>query len=320
MNKGSSLRQPGLLVYLSGVGTSFLALWCVDMLNERGENVMGWYVNYIIPAGALLVGIASGLGYAIGARVLNVKLTMGFVAGMFTTGLIDYVAAQWVTYSNLIERLRVPADKYSFLSYLREICEGMSFKKSGSTEAGSTLGVFGYVFKFLEMLGFSLGTMIPCAILRGIPYCTGCQRYLKKHTTAGLYSPVLTTSIKALPRAEREGGVKAAVDAVTGRAVALLQSVAQMPLEQTLAALSGASEANIKKSTAWVRLTLYKCPHCNSHHVAVQIQFVAANGKQGHGTLPPLDKTSGFSGSGFEVPPALGQPPALPTTGGLGTN
>ena len=88
-----SLRQPGLIVYLCGLGTSALALWLVQIANDNGENIMGWYANGIIPAGALLVGIASGLGYAIGSRVLNVKLSKAFVFGMITTAIIDYFAS-----------------------------------------------------------------------------------------------------------------------------------------------------------------------------------------------------------------------------------
>lgn len=284
-----------MIVYFSGVGTSFLALWLVEILNNHGENIMGWYANGIIPAGALLVGIASGVGYAVGARVLNVKLSKAFVMGMLTTGLIDYVAAQWVTYMNILERMNLTSDQYSFVSYIRDICEGMSFKRGGSTEAGAALGAFGYVFKVLEMLGFSFGTMIPCAILRGMPYCGGCQRYLKKHTLASLYSPVLKSSIKELPRGERTAAVQKAVDELTGRAVALLNTVASLPLDQTLTALTGASEPAVKKSTAWIQLRLTKCPDCDSHHVSVGLQFIAANGKQGQATLPPLDKTKGFS-------------------------
>jgi len=292
MAKPTSLRRPGLIVYFSGVGTSFLALWLVEILNNHGENIMGWYANGIIPAGALLVGIASGVGYAVGARVLNVKLSKAFVMGMLTTGLIDYVAAQWVTYMNILERLTVSSEQYSFVTYIRDICEGMSFKRGGSTEAGTALGAFGYVFKVLEMLGFSFGTMIPCAILRGVPYCTGCQRYLKQHARASLYSPVLKTGIKELPRGERPAAVQKAVDELTGRSVALLGKVAPLPLDQTLAAFSEVSEQAIKKSTAWINLRLTKCPQCDAHHVAVELHFFAANGKQGHAKLPPLDKTN----------------------------
>lgn len=295
---GKPLRRPGFIVYLCGVGTSGLVLWLVEILNNHGENVMGWYANGIIPAGALLVGIGSGVGYAIGARVLNVKLSRAFVLGMLTTGLVDYVAAQWITYSNLVERHQVPQETYSFFNYIRDICENMSFRRSGSQEAGAPLGMFGYFYKALEMLGFSFGSMIPCAILRGMPYCGGCQRYLKTHAEAKLYSPKTFKEIKQLPRRERPAAVQAAVNEVSGRAVALLQKIAPLPLDPTLAALKDATEEPVKKNAAWVSLRLSKCPQCDAHHVAGVLHFTAANGKAGQATIPSLDKTKTIASPG----------------------
>lgn len=291
MANPTSLRRPGLIVYLSGVGTSCLVLWLVEIINNQGENIMGWYANGIIPAGALLVGIASGVGYAIGARVLNVKLSKAFVLGMLTTGLFDYLAAQWITYLNVLERFNASSDNYSFGSYLRDICENMSFQRSGSKEAGSPLGAFGYVFKGLEMLGFSFGTMIPCAILRGMPYCMGCQRYLKKNATARLFSAVLTTAIKQLPRKERASAVQKAVEEINTRGLALLQKVSTLPLDATLAALKEASEEPIEKSTARIQIRLSKCPECDAHHIATELHVINEKGKPGQGSLPALDKT-----------------------------
>jgi len=104
--------------------------------------------------------------------------------------------------------------------------------------------------------------------------------------------------------------VQKAVDEVTSRAVALLEKVAPLPLEQTLAALKDVSQAAVKKSTAWVQLTLSKCPQCDSHHIAGGLQFIAANGKQGQATLPPLNKTKGFSGEEPVTAPESGSPAA----------
>src|SRR5678809_1448025 len=153
----------------------------------------------------------------------------------------------------------------------------------------------GYLFKVLEMLGFSFGSMIPCAILRGVPYCTGCQRYLKKHAEAKLHSPVPTAEIKQLPRRDRAAAVQKAVDEVTARAVVLLRRVGALPLEHTLAAFREVSEEAVKKSTACVHVRLTKCPQCDAHHIATHLHFIAANGKAGHATLPPLDKTKSVS-------------------------
>ena len=116
-SSGKRLRQPGLIVYFSGVGTSALVLWLVHYLNDSQQfNVMGWYVNGILPVGALLVGAASGAGYAVASRLLQVKLSRAFVLGMITTAILDYFAAQYLTYTNILERLHVAADRYTFMT------------------------------------------------------------------------------------------------------------------------------------------------------------------------------------------------------------
>ena len=55
MPPARAVRQPGLIVYGCGLVTSVLALAAVELLNKSGANVMGWYINGILPAGALLV-------------------------------------------------------------------------------------------------------------------------------------------------------------------------------------------------------------------------------------------------------------------------
>ena len=159
-SSGKRLRQPGLIVYFSGVGTSALVLWLVHYLNESQHfNVMGWYVNGILPVGALLVGAASGAGYAVASRLLQVKLSRAFVLGMITTAILDYFAAQYLTYTNILERLHVAADRYTFVDYIRDICEKMSFKDAHSDKPGSPLGLFGYFFKLLEIAGYACRTV-----------------------------------------------------------------------------------------------------------------------------------------------------------------
>jgi len=237
------LRQPGLIVYLCGLGTSALALWLVQIMNENGENIMGWYANGIIPAGALLVGAASGLGYAIGSRVLNVKLSKAFVFGMITTAIVDYFAAQYLTYQSLIERMHIPPERYGFTDYFREISEGMSFKKRHSEESGDALGTWGYLYKVLEIGGYSVGAMFPSLMVFGMPYCKGCQLYLKKHRTGHLHSPEQWSVVKKLKSKERLPALQAAIKALTDRANEITAPIARAPLAETEAAVGALEQA-----------------------------------------------------------------------------
>lgn len=285
-----SPKKPGLIVYACGVATSALALWGVHLLNENGENIMGWYANGIIPAGALIVGVASGLGYAIGSRFLNVKLSKAFVWGMITTGLLDYVAAQYLTYLHILERYHVAPEAYTFVQYIREISETMAFKRSSSSEAGSALGAWGYLYKGLEMTGYALGSMLPSMLVFGMPYCKGCQSYLKSHKTARINSPELWPDIKKLPRKERLEALQNCINGVCGKAQEVANQIAALSLTDTVEVLDRLEPAANKKSAAHVMVALKKCPKCESHHVALTLINMTVDKKVAQTNVAVLDK------------------------------
>jgi hypothetical protein len=287
-------KQPGFLVYLCGVGTSAMALYGVHAIADQGENIMGWYVNGILPAGAILVGVVSGLGFALGSRYLNVRLTGSYVLGMLTTGLVDYVAAQWLEYQNLLEAHHAREGAYSFLQYVKDSCEQMSFRSSGSSTPGSPLGAFGYVFKALEMAGFAFGTMLPAAVLFKMPYCRQCQRYLIAHGTGFVNSTATKSAAVSSKqtRAAREAAIQEAVGEVAAGAQALAARMRDAPLADTVSVLGEAERKANKSAAAWVGIHLKKCPNCDSHHVAFTLYSTTLDKKQAITALFLLDKTA----------------------------
>jgi len=286
-----SLRQPGLIVYLCGLGTSALALWLVQIANDNGENIMGWYANGIIPAGALLVGIGSGLGYAIGSRLLHVKLSKAFVLGMITTAIIDYFAAQYLTYLSLIERMHIPPERFGFTDYLREISESMSFKKRYGNDAGEPLGGWGYAYKLLEIGGYAVGAMLPSLLVFGMPYCKNCQQYLKKHRTGHIHSPEQWAEVKKLKKKERLPALQAAVSALTARANQLVAPIARAPLAETEAAIAALDPTIQKGAAARITWVLKKCPRCDAHHLQLSLTNFTVDKKVAVNVVGTFDKT-----------------------------
>ena len=295
---GKPLRQPGLIVYFSGVGTSALVLWLVYYLNDCHHfNVMGWYVNGIIPAGALAVGVVSGTGYAIASRLLHVKLSRLFVLGMLSTAVLDYVAAQYLTYTNILERFHVGADRYTFLDYIRQICEHMTFKDSHSDKPGSPLGMFGYFFKLLEMAGYAGGAMIPSAMVYGMPYCKNCQQYLKARRTVHIHSPERWPEVKKLGKKARLEKLQTAIRDLAARADQITGPIRQAPLAETEAALAGLDSAIQKDAAARITFDLKKCPGCDAHHLKLTLANYTVDKKAATKLLVALDKTE-------QAPPA----------------
>lgn len=287
------LRQPGLIVYFSGLGTSALVLWLVHYLNASHQfNIMGWYVNGILPAGALGVGVLSGLGYAIASHYLQVKLTRGFVIGMLTTAVLDYIAAQYLTYTQILDQFHLSADRYTFLDYIRRICEGMAFKDEHSDKLGSPLGAWGYLFKLLEMGGYALGAMVPSATVLKMPYCQKCQKYLLPHRIGHLRSPDSWATVKRLGRKDRQAVLQRVAGALLERVRPLAASLAVTPLAETESAIAALEMAASNDAAARVVFTLKKCPTCDSHHVEIALFTYAVDKRPATSNVAKFDKTA----------------------------
>jgi hypothetical protein len=288
------LRQPGLFVYLAGLGTSAFALWIVHLLNDSGTNVMGWYVNGILPAGALLVGLLSGVGYAVASRVLNVKLSRAFVFGMITTAIVDYAAAQYLTWQHLMEKFHADPAQYTFIDWFRDSCEQMAFtsSRSGSDEPGSALGVWGYFFKFLELAGYALGAMLPSLGVFGMPYCKGCQYYLKSHRKGYLSSEEQWADTKKLSSKERGPALEACIQKLVDRTQPVVAEMAETSLAACERAVEALDAAAAKGSSANVLFHLKKCPSCEAHFIELTLTNYKVDKQVGSTSLLKLDKTA----------------------------
>jgi len=265
---------------------------------------MGWYANGIIPIGAWLVGIVSGLGYAVASRYLQVKLGRAFILGMASTAVLDYAVAQYLTYQHLIEVVHVSEERYSFLQYFQDICEKMSFTRSGSSEPGSPLGGFGYAYKVLEAAGYVLGAMVPSWVVSQMPYCRQCQLYMKQHLRGHIRSQSLWSAVKGLKKKERVAALGAAVLEVASQANAVSKTIASATLSESVAAVSNLAKAADKKSVAAasVVVELKKCPNCESHHVSYTLATWAVNKKPARRLLTKIDKQAAETAAAAELP------------------
>jgi hypothetical protein len=283
-------RRPGTIVTICGLAVSALTLFVVHLLEEADFSVMGFYLNYVIPAGALLVGVCSGLGFALSSRYLQVKLGWAYVWGMLLTGLITYWCAQYLTYSHLIERANIPAEAYGFTDYMRDSCELMSFKSDNANEPAKPLGGWGYVVKLLEMIGYVAGAMIPALIVSGLPYCKQCQKYLKPHRSGYLHSPEIWSEIKSLGKKERTAALEQVIAAIGPRAMQGAGLLAKASLAETEAFVAQLAPQADKKAAARVLFAVEKCPTCDAHQVKVSLINYTIDKDSNTSVLVTLDK------------------------------
>jgi hypothetical protein len=206
-------RTPYFFVLQCGILTSVLALAGVYWLNKNSSDfhIMGWYANYVIPAGALIVGLVAGSGYGIASRVTGVRISRGLLWTVVLLQAGAYVGAEYVEYRDVIKQLgqagaaRVqPGRLPTFLEYYDFKARSFAWKKDQGNGAGAPLGGWGYVFVLLGAAGFILGGLIAPAVLFAVPYCEGCQRYMSRKVLGVLPAAVPVKKISKKDTAAQE--------------------------------------------------------------------------------------------------------------------
>jgi hypothetical protein len=189
-NRGPGLAS-GLGVLIGGGITLVLALAGVWMASRSGENIMGWYADYVLPVGAVLVGLVASSGFCIASYVSGTKVTgllMLAVVGMLLAG---YLAAQYVEFLLLIPS----GAEIGFFDYYDSVTRSFHWVEHGTP--GSPMGSIGYLLRAGETLGFvGGGVLIPIA-LRRLPYCEACAAYMRSPVVARIPAGVAWKNINA---------------------------------------------------------------------------------------------------------------------------
>ena len=169
-----------LPVLISGLATTVLALLGIYALdvNVKDFNIMGWYANYVIPAGAIIVGIVAASGYGLASWFSGIKITSRLLWTVLALQLFAYFAAQYIEFHNLHLIHREDGRSVGFLEYYDAVARSFAWRQSDGS-VGEPLGAWGYFFRGLEVLGFVGGGLIVPLVLRKAPYCPECQRYMK---------------------------------------------------------------------------------------------------------------------------------------------
>jgi len=221
----SSRSRPVWLVLCAGLATSMLALLGVFLLGRAADDwhIMGWYANYVIPAGAILVGLVASSGYGVASWRTGLKMTRGLLGVVLLLQVLVYFAAQHIEYQQLQPTHR-DGSPVSFVEYYDWTARSFAWKESnGST--GSPLGAWGYLFMGLQLVGFCAGSLIVPAFLWRAPYCQKCQVYMRTRRLATI--PASVARLKKLKKSDTAGlaALQVADDAALAAARAQLESL-----------------------------------------------------------------------------------------------
>jgi hypothetical protein len=266
-------RKGTLAVILGGLATSFLALsavWLIGVFNAD-FNVMGWYIMFIVPAGALIVGALAGSGYSFVSWLRGVKITGMLMWSVLALQVLAYAEAQHLEY-RMLDPVYPDGTPMPFTTYYDLTTRSMAFHEVGKNQDGGELGVWGYLFRALEAGGFALGGMFPVLLLSAKPFCENCQVYMKTKNQGWLPAGVVPRSIKKKDvagqqayesehRTAFESGVAASQLAVQHA------SGGDVRAFRDLLASHKPQHKEIQKQTSRIEVQLNYCPDCLAGNV-----------------------------------------------------
>jgi hypothetical protein len=254
-------------VVIPGIATTIAALAVVYVLAHGPANfsAMGWYLDYVIPAGAMLTGLAASSGYALGSWLSGVKISKGLLVAVLTIQVLAYFGALYIEFSGL-DLAYEDGSPVGFFAWLDVYTRSLAWVQEDGT-TGAALGAWGYGLRALELIGFSFGSLIAPLVLRSRPYCDACALYMRRAETA-----LVPVSVPAVKIKKRDTQARAAHDAE--------QQAAWTRGMELLETLHGKVEGNdpgafrdlLKphllankqnaKLPARVQVDTYRCPRC----------------------------------------------------------
>lgn len=270
-------RQADWIIVLSGLATSAAALAGVFFLAKADPDfsIMGWYALFVIPAGAVLVGIAAGSGYGLVSWVAGRKVSGALLALILVLLLAAWSGAQWLQFRSLHLTYVDSGSPVGFFEYFDATTRSMSLTFGRSKSGTGQIGAFGYFFRLLELAGFAVGGLLIPLGLRARAYCDRCQVYMRKRGSWWFAAAAAPRKIGRKDEAMRsayEAEMKAAFDGGMATARRLSDASAARDVSAFQSALASAipprSAARLGQR---IEARLMACPHCGDGQLHVSL-------------------------------------------------
>ncbi len=170
-----------ILVIGCGLCTTMISLALVYLLEKYADtNVMGWYVDYCLPMGAVLVGLVATSGYGLAAWRSGLKIRRGLLVTIMVLQVGAYFAAKYTEFfvqGPLVNN--ITGMPINFLEYFHTTTVNMAWKDDAG-KLSEPLGGMGYLLRAGEVIGFVIGTLVSPLVLSKKPYCDLCEQYMKE--------------------------------------------------------------------------------------------------------------------------------------------
>lgn len=269
------VKRPGLMVLLGGIATTFVTMFLLFMQRKMFPNfeLMGQYANYIIPVGAIVVGICAGSGYGLASWLTGSKIGRGLLFQVVILQVIGYFAAQYVEYF-MLQQQAGGMLAFSFWEYFDFITRAFAWDNDGNP--GEPFGTWGYGMRVLEISGFSLSGLLAPALLFAVPYCEKCQVYMRSKDIGLLPAGILPRKIKKKDtegQKEYEQEQKQTLEQGQELANQLIGTIKSNKAQDFVKLLNAHAEnkKEVEKQTSRLKVSLEDCRRCQAGKLAIKL-------------------------------------------------
>lgn len=168
-------------IALCGLVTSILvAIANVAVARMTGFDFFTFSIWVVIPAGALLTGLAAASGYYFGSLYFHKRATAILLIQMVVIAGLTQLLIYWLGYATMVfDDGRKVADFVPFGQYMDVILTKAHYRIGrGQVDTGE-VGSMGYWIAGAQFVGFLLGGLGVFAYLKAKPVCAACNLYLR---------------------------------------------------------------------------------------------------------------------------------------------
>jgi hypothetical protein len=272
-----------LPVLAAGAVSTAIALAVQHFVLMAGTSIMGWHINWVIPAGAMGLGIIASVGFGMAAWFGGRRITQRMLLAAAAVLVAGYFAQQYIEYRLIFpDGQRGSGEPISFFEYYDLSARMMRFSSSkGSGKPGAPLGAWGLGVRALQIIGFALGGLIVPFALKAHSYCEACGRYRNKRqialVAAGIPDKLFANNSpeRTAERTQRREAADAAVKAVLD---AVAAGDGASAAEKLALAGPSAKKREANKADARIVFTLASCARCREGEL--ELSVVTGQGKQ----------------------------------------
>lgn len=248
----------------------------VIIARTTGFNIFAFHLWFIVPAGAIGIGMLAASGAILAARYFNIRPTLVDAVLMVIVAAATMALIYYLDYTTIVlsDGRRI-ADLVDFGTFV-DVRLTKTHMRIGRTAVDvGEVGQMGYYLAGLEFLGFLIGGGATFFMIKGLWCCAACGSYLRKLKTK-------TTKELTLDEAGQIRELFGGVDLE-----AMQELMAWAPPKRTL---------DPKEKKARITYHLFGCPTCKAEVLSVNV--AAFDGKMWK-AVPSLtrrrDLSSGLS-------------------------